>query len=172
MRKRAADCEDRPAKRTQTPCIEAEDGARITEHNEDVLHVRCDYVVHQCNCLTTYASGLAHQIFEMYPDADTYRPGARRTPGTISVHGRIVNLYGQRYPGRPSRLETPEIRLGWFRSGLDALAAHIGGERDAVCAFPHGIGCGLAGGDWGAYKSVLCAWAEANPRIRVLICKK
>ena len=34
------------------------------------------YIVHQCNCKTTYALGLARTIFEAYPNANTYVPSS------------------------------------------------------------------------------------------------
>ena len=34
-------------------------------------------------------------------------------------------------------------------------------------AFPEQIGCGLAGGDWGAYERMLEEFADANPDVRV-----
>jgi hypothetical protein len=30
-------------------------------------------------------------------------------------------------------------------------------------AFPHGIGCGLAGGDWREYRAALERWADSVP---------
>ena len=39
-------------------------------------------------------------------------------------------------------------------------------------AFPEQIGCGLAGGDWGAYERMLEEFADANPDVRVYICRR
>lgn len=39
-------------------------------------------------------------------------------------------------------------------------------------AFPYGIGCGLAGGNWEEYRTVLEEFAEANPQYAIVIVKK
>jgi hypothetical protein len=36
-------------------------------------------------------------------------------------------------------------------------------------AFPYGIGCGLAGGDWKVYETMLRDWAAAHPLINVVL---
>ena len=59
----------------------------------DLLTVETTYIVHQCNCITTYGKDLSAQVFAAHPEANTYaRTGYIRVPGTISVHGRVINL--------------------------------------------------------------------------------
>ena len=38
-------------------------------------------------------------------------------------------------------------------------------------AFPYRIGCGLAGGEWTAYASLLQAFARDAPSVRVVLCR-
>ena len=40
----------------------------------------------------------------------------------------------------------------------------------ASVAFPHQIGCGLAGGNWATYEAMLEDFAAAHPHIRCYIC--
>jgi hypothetical protein len=181
-----------------------------------------EFIVHQTNCRTAGARGLAKLIFQKYPHSNTYRSGTRRIPGTISVHHPIINLYGQDGPGKagPHSIEGKH-RLSWFQQGLaeiDILMMTViapahdqgrGSAHDAIdlynddnteCTskvprvhenadvstssavksinedcngqrsdsigtlyFPYQIGCGLAGGDWNTYRSVLKEWSEGKP---------
>jgi hypothetical protein len=54
--------------------------------------------------------------------------------------------------------DTAEQRLAYFRAGLAALAAL---DAPGDFAFPHLIGCGLAGGAWPEYEAALEEFAAA-----------
>lgn len=62
----------------------------------NVLNAKEQYIAHQCNCVSNDAKTLAKDIFEKFPSANTYH--LSRTPVTISVHDRIINMYAQYYP--------------------------------------------------------------------------
>lgn len=140
------------------------DGKLLDEHGNAV-----DFIVHQTNCITTHAKGLAELIFGMYPNANDYKNGQKRKPGNIIIHQvnksvgtekYVVNLYGQNNPGKPKYNETLSMRLKWFADGLNKLSTHIiekyiNDERKHTIAFPHLIGCGLAGGNWEEYKKCI-----------------
>ena len=126
-------------------------------------------------CLTT------KQMFKVFPHANVYKAGTpARIPGTIRVlpppdqhgHGRergVVALFGQRHPGSrldPDRQETKQMRERWFSQCLGELA-RVPGLRSV--AFPSQIGCGLAGGDWPTYESMLADFAAQNPGVRCVI---
>lgn len=136
-----------------------------------------DYIVHQCNCTTTYALGLARSIFDEFPEANTYineNTALRRVPGGIHIIGKIVNLYGQIRPGKPSvKCENDSYlnRLEYFNRGLNALASVINGV-DATIAVPKYIGCGLAGGDWNKYLARLEELEICHPNISIVICDR
>lgn len=134
------------------------------------------WLVHQCNCTTRSAAGLAKQIFGAYPAANTYRDtNWIRVPGTIHMTRgtpqNVINLYGQRKPGRTDSSETTEQRIQWFCAGLDAILRAID-ERtipsDATFCFPR-IGCGMAGGEWDAYEPLLRAFATQVPPAATVI---
>ena len=153
-----------------------------------------DYIVQQCNCLTVKAHGLSEAIFRIYPEADDYkrrRPIGRRNlaietdravPGSISIHHNfIVNLFAQWRPGKiragyfscypgSDPPETSEQRQAWFQMCLDELALRLVGRRVTV-AFPYGIGCGLAGGNWEVYRGMLEVFDKNNPEIDVLVVR-
>ena len=130
----------------------------------DLTEARDMYIVHQTNCLTRRAAGLARQMFERFPHADCY---ANRThasqPGTIDVRGNgtsqryVVNLHAQYAPGRghyTSKKDNRQTRTEYFRQCLHWLKCHIMQRHPAVkvsVGFPARIGCGLAGGNWNVY---------------------
>jgi O-acetyl-ADP-ribose deacetylase (regulator of RNase III) len=146
---------------------------------DDLLTCGADVIVHQCNCVTRRALGLAASVFAAYPAADTY--GAPRVPGTMVVVGvtsdkpdcprYVCNLYAQRMPGRAA-FETRAMRLAWFRSALDALLAWTREHAVEVVAFPRGIGCGLAGGSWDAYEAEIACFARRFVGATWIVAKK
>lgn len=67
--------------------------------------------------------------------------------------------------------ESAALREEWFAQALDALALKLTAAGLKHVAFPHGIGCGLAGGAWPRYRAMIERWAAANPYLRVDIVK-
>ncbi len=123
-------------------------------------------IVHQTNCVSNTAAFLAAQLFAAFPHADVY--SGRQThsiPGTIEIRGsppqRIIALYGQVYPGKPkypdSRTDGYQARQQHFVAGLRAISK-ISDLTEV--AFPYGIGCGAAGGDWNWYSKCIEKFAE------------
>jgi hypothetical protein len=160
---------------------------QLNEISGDLLTVEADYIVHQANCTTVRAHGLAGAIFAKWPAVDCYArrraDGARNLaiaadrarPGTIEAQGRVVHLFAQwapgkcgsfaSYPAPPSApAETVALRAGWFATALCALEAELAHRPlpprgKFVVAFPRLIGCDLAGGDWAVYRSLLVDFA-------------
>src|SRR5262245_3676806 len=138
--------------------------------NGNLLDSECQYVAHQCNCYSRSVSGLAKAILNTFPWADVYSNSSERRNdasffGTITVHGDpkrgqryVINIYGQLKPGKPSPgRDSAASRLEAFGKALNQIAeAH---ELESI-GFPYGIGCGLAGGDWGKYERLLEDFAE------------
>eukprot|EP00439_Symbiodinium_sp_Y106_P069674 s862_g12.t1 len=116
-------------------------------------------------------------------------------PGTIAVLGGpcaatgqeqrgVINLFGQWAPGKPRAgpataeykgkkaapgvIDDEKQRMEWFRKGLLDIAEIPGLES---IAFPHQIGCGLAGGNWADYTKALdefaALMAEKNVKVKV-----
>lgn len=155
-----------------------------------------DYLVHQGNCLTVRSHGLAKVLFAAVPHDDVYarrepvRPGRnlakradRDRPGRAYIGDRIITLFGQWRPGQPGAsywhvypeaepdAESSTTRLRWFREALADIAGQLGTVKRFRLAFPHGIGCGLAGGHWPSYRRALQRWVERHPNFTVIVCK-
>ena len=126
----------------------------------NILNATEQYVAHQCNCKTrTNASGVAAAIFAAWPWSEVYLNRTEDgTLGSISVHGNgenerfVINMYAQKYPGGPTRYESKQFRLNAFTVCLEEIMKIEGLKSIAL---PHGVGCGLAGGDWGEYELLL-----------------
>lgn len=162
----------------------------LTYKSADLLIAKEEYIIHQCNCVTTRAVGLAQDIATKYPYASPYAfrrhnrnqpsrciPEDISKPGTFQVwrdpkgNGpQFIGFYSQYNPGKPhGKEDSYEVREEWFRQCLDAIK-EIEGLRSV--AFPWKIGCGLAGGKWEVYERMITEWAEKNPEISVVIyCK-
>lgn len=137
------------------------------------------HLVHQCNCISKGPpKGLASSMFNVFPAANVYdkrRQGLGQidTPGTISKHGRVLNLYGQWYPGNANdSSDSAEKRFGWFKYGLQDIGYTLPQNQQVHIAFPERIGCGLAGGDWNLYRAELYRWAANFPRWKCFIVKR
>ena len=159
-----------------------------------MLQCASRWMVHQGNCLTTKPHGLSASIASKWPFANVYgerrkQVGANNLavdedwgiPGTVDIRGGgdgcenvpiVVMLLAQLAPGKPGAYyssvvppdrDTSDARLEWFRMALDAFGEHIAEEEGDV-SFPYGIGCGLAGGDWTQYRSVIDAWSTKYTR--------
>jgi len=146
----------------------------------DLFESDAKYIVHQCNCVTWNAAHLAQSMFRRFPHADIYNPrrGTEKhdEPGTIIVRGDgeserfVVAILGQYYPGSPkypnSSKDGYNVRQKYFRQGLSKLAEVT--DLHSV-AFPWGIGCGAAGGDWPTYLQMIQEFAASVPEVRVTI---
>lgn len=169
--------------------------------NADLLSCDADLIVQQCNTVTRRSHGLSAAIAARFPYADVYARRSGQTanttdspdvPGTAvfcqppdGTDGPIVAcLMAQLAPGKPGAWckqygiradsDSAEQRLLHFQSALAELADHIrdsDGKIKAV-AFPHGIGCGLAGGKWQHYERAIETFAfSVRGLARVFICK-
>ncbi len=129
----------------------------------DILEAKEQFLAHQTNCTTSYARGLASQIFKKFPEADIYKKRKNikdhSKPGTITVIGRIINMNGQYSPGRPRGSDTAEKRELYF---TQCLAEILKIKDIESIAFPFTIGCGLAGGNWDHYLKMIEDFAEGS----------
>jgi len=129
----------------------------------DLLQAKEQYICHQCNCVTQRAAHLSAAVFKAFPHADIYstRPkGQKDKPGTIVVKGGgeqrlVINMLGQVWPGSP---KYPEDRTDGFKAREEYFARclmEIAKLQPESLAFPYGIGCGAAGGEWEHYHWML-----------------
>ena len=140
----------------------------------DIIASNSKYIAHQCNCNTVKSHGFAELIATKYPWADVYsqrkKIGNRNatscpsTPGTIQVLTKdnltVICLFAQWAPGKSGKFQqyypktyddTTENRELWFKQCLDEIDKLKLGE----ISMPYKIGCGLAGGDWKQYETIL-----------------
>ena len=135
--------------------------------NDDILSGNYDMIAHQCNCVTRYGKGLYSDIAKKYPQAHIY-PSRQfpSVPGTIVVTEPVIGIMSQFYPGRANDSDdTSDMRLKWFREGLKQIAEL---ELGTV-AFPFGIGCGLAKGDWKAYEKIIKEFEKSRSSAKAVV---
>ena len=122
-------------------------------------------LVHQCNCVTNSAKGLAKIVFDIYPEANIYkiRNYDISIPGEICIIFPVVNLFGQYSPGKSNKRETKKQRLEWFKMCLFNLKDNIPDGVEHI-NFPWEIGCGMGGGNWDDYFALLNEFASLLPK--------
>lgn len=137
-----------------------------------------DFIVHQANLHNTFGSGIAAEIKRRYPHAfeadshafrvrdaklGSYSIGCPREAGMPVV----VNLYSQDGISATQRT-THYAAMGHSLLRLEeSLRTVWGCERLGV---PHGIGCGLAGGDWDVVLPILESAFAKSPITLVVCC--
>lgn len=130
---------------------------------DSIFNSKEKYLCHQCNCVTQRAAHLSKDVFNHYPYANVYAGrDVIDTPGSIIVKGNgkdqryIINMFGQYYPGTPkyplSKTDGLKAREKYFHKCLLEIAKIDNLES---LAFPFGIGCGAAGGNWEYYFGTL-----------------
>lgn len=150
------------------------DMVEIREGN--ILAATEKYICHQCNTKSWFAKGLAKRIFDRFPEANVY--AGSREPKMLGRNiirqcrgengPRVVNMFAQHHPGEPRvKGDDAVAREGYFKACLQELAAQD--DLEGV-AFPWGIGCGLAGGDWEKYLNMIHEFA-ASTNARVVVYK-
>mgnify|MGYP001602773114 CR=1 FL=1 len=147
----------------------------------DLFEADTRFIAHQCNCITQKAAHLSAAMFERFPYANCYK--GRTTPdqpGTIQIRGNgadqrfVINCFGQGWPGKPKYPDSVqdgfEARKRYFHSCLKEIAKIPAPQS---IGFPHGIGCGAAGGDWTWYEKQLEKFAAfvGETGARVVIYK-
>ncbi len=124
----------------------------------DVVSANGGILVHQVNCQRVAGAGLALQIRQRWPEwYEEYRStsaglGDASVFSVPKVGVIIFSLYAQQGYGR-NTVQTDYVA---FDKGLQGLQRHVDNIRyDGNIFFPHGIGCGLAGGFWPAIHRII-----------------
>ena len=128
----------------------------------NILDTDCDIICHQVNCQGVMGAGLAKQIKEKYLEAYTYyRHFCYITYNKSTLLGNIqkiechdgrnvVNMFSQEKYGRDRQYTDYQALEKCIRK-VSELAPHY----ENGVAFPYGLGCGLAGGDWNIVKGLI-----------------
>lgn len=142
----------------------------------NLLDSNAQYIAHQCNCISTGSAGLAKAIFSKFPYSDVYTDRKEDDIlGEIKICGNgkdqryVINMFSQYYPGickYPGGKDSSEMREKAFQKCLNKISK-IKGIRSI--AFPHTIGCGLAGGLWANYEKMIENFACDNFLIDVYV---
>ena len=76
--------------------------------NKSLIEADTKYILHQCNCVTRYSAGIAQDIFDAFPWANTYSKRVEPSiKGTINIRGKgkdcrfVINTKIQDQPGKP-----------------------------------------------------------------------
>lgn len=114
-----------------------------------------DIFCHQVNCMGVMGAGIARQIRLRYPEVySSYIEKCKNDSNLLgniqciaTSDGRIcVNFFSQMGYGK-DKIYTDYAA---FRLCLSRLKIYLDTyvPQDRIVAFPYGIGCGLAGGNW------------------------
>jgi len=142
----------------------------IVYKDGDLLDSTEDFIVQQVNSTGAKNLGLASLISKKYPKSNLYSGKYKvdqRLPGTIIIRDKVINIVGQINPGKPSGADSVNNRIDFFRNALHNIPRSI-----KSIAFPMGIGCGLAGGDWNVYLNMIQEFKKDRPDTKVVIYTK
>lgn len=145
----------------------------------DIFNKDVDVIVHQANCFHTMGGGIAKIIKEKFPEAYEVDKktlyGAYDKLGDISVAKiknetakikYIINQYSQ-YSYGHEKMTNYEA----FYNCLLKVRARCAHLKVASVAYPHKIGCDLAGGDWRIIRPMFDVVFESAD-FDVYICQK
>lgn len=137
----------------------------------DLLESDCTTILHQANSFSVMGAGIAKAIADKYPEAHEADASLERSPEekygdfTCAIIGSgrskvtVGNLYGQYGTGKVDEKEMKE-RMFMLDKALNQFLLSAKNElKDLIdlkkVGVPHGMGCGLAGGDWSIVKDIL-----------------
>lgn len=135
--------------------------------NKSLIEADTKYILHQCNCVTKDSAGIAKAIFNAFPWANTYSKREYiSTQGDIDILGDgklqrfVINGYIQYFPGKPRTdlyIDSKKERVIHLRECLRKIKNISNLESLGI---PVGMGCGLAGGLWSDYLSLIEDFAK------------
>lgn len=132
----------------------------VKEMNGNILDSGADVICHQVNCQGAMGAGLAKQIRQRWPDAyedyinfcslsGPYDKLGEVKLTEVSPGKYIAHAFAQLNYGRKNLCYTSYDAL----SSCFEYLARLQYEWGVRVAFPYGIGCGLAGGDWNVVRA-------------------
>ena len=135
----------------------------IKEVKGDLLQATENIIGHQVNCQGVMGLGLAAKIRNKYPIVferykqlvNMHNSNKEILLGTTQVikvneNKYVANLFGQFNYGRGKRQTSYEH----LYQSLDILKQKAK-KHNLTVALPHGLGCGLAGGDWDIVRELI-----------------
>ena len=163
----------------------------LIEKDGDILNSDADIICQQVNCRGVMGAGLAKQIRSKYPYVyNTYKCYCNSVfpreqllgqvlcvppdDGSDSGEPLFACLFGQKdYGGNGCYTDYTALER-CFRMMTVVDDGYWNEPKELVrIAFPYGIGCGLAGGDWTTVRNLLeQTFAYADPRIHAEIWRR
>ena len=124
----------------------------VTTIQGNILEVESGIICHQVNSRGVAGAGLALQIRNKWPDwFCEYQRDTISRLGTVhwhevkSLHNRAVLSVASLYALENYGTKIRQTNYAYLAKCLLAVEAQSSGEQIYI---PHGIGCGLGGGDW------------------------
>jgi hypothetical protein len=156
----------------------------LLEYQGDLLEAPVDAIVHQTNCVSHGAAGLAAAVFGKHPEANTYHLNRRvYLFGSYEAfivdnapYRMVVNCFSQVNTGPPSEdlflglRDNATTRLEAVRVAVQAFVQNHPGVKSI--AFPRYFGCALAGGKWDDYYFKMKEFARTYPHVQFHIIEK
>lgn len=130
--------------------------------NGDMFTSDATYLCHQVNCMGRMGSGIAKTVREKFPTAyhdymslcllsgKTPKELLGGVQASWTGNKCIVNMFGQEAYGYDGKQYTDYKA---FEKCLRHIRNNV--PVGSKIAFPHGIGCGLGGGDWNTIISMI-----------------
>jgi len=151
--------------------------------NGDILKSYANIIVQSVNHKKVMGSGLAKQIRQKYPEIlDGYSSVCEsHNFKSIMRNGIVYWYYGEKEDGRiqyvasvfgQENYGTDRRHTNYFSllNGLKTVF-DFAETRILSVAIPHGIGCGLGGGDWDVVLTLLRDVLKYYPTLKVYIYK-
>jgi hypothetical protein len=158
-----------------------------------VLDTNEEYVLQQCDCISTQALHLDADYKKEFPWGDVYGDrtpingfrnlatvDTRGIPGTIKVYPsgndepNVVAMFSQVCPGKPFtginkakrfKDDTKVNRLKWFKECLERISE----LKPKSIAVPNRLGCFRNGANWEDYSDALQEFSDLNPQCYVMM---
>lgn len=135
------------------------------------------FIAHQCNCTGKFVGGVAAAIFQKWPSANDNIRSTQGDFGSIKIHKIeskkfVVNMFSQFNGGGIIEMfgkDSAHNRMIKFAACLLQMKRTLDDKRrrfilkdlPLTVSFPYLIGCGIAGGDWEVYSSLLEGFSNA-----------
>lgn len=140
----------------------------------DILDANADYICHQVNCRNVMGAGVAKSIYTRYPEVKSeYHRFCALAKSPYDLLGQIhvvpilhtdlsvINIFAQLNYGRENGVRYTDYQA--LKSALLKVNRLCSGK---IVAFPYGIGCGLAGGEWVTVEKMLIqCMSDCNVKI-------
>lgn len=160
----------------------------LKEYVGDLFTCDCDVICHQVNCQGVMGIGLSKAIRKRYPIVfeqysnflENNKDIADSTSEFLGLcqivkigdKKYVANLFGQDTYGKEKKVYTNYDALLCALFALRRLVL-FGGYGIKSIAFPQGIGCGFAGGDWEKVRDmIISVFSSLDIRVEIIGLKK